>query len=192
MTITTIPLSDLHEPPYNVRRHTDKQIKEYIRSVKMFGQIKPLVVAEDGEILAGNGLYQALKEMGAETCECYVISDLSPAQRRKLMLADNRVYELGITDMSAFDDVIRELSGDVDIPGWDEELLAMLNSTAAETNDALESYGTYEPEQVEEVSSRQRIDHAAQPSAPPPAGAAAAAPEQRVIICPKCGERICL
>ena len=193
MNVVQKRLDELHMPEKNVRRHTDKQLAEYVRSIQMFGQIKPLVVAEDGEILAGNGLYLALKEMGAESCECCVVAGLDAKQRRKLMLADNRVYELGVTDMNVFDEIIRGLEGDIDVPGWDEDLLAMLNSSAADTNEELESYGVYEPAQVETVNSRERVDHAAQPAAPAPvAGAEPPAGTERVIICPKCGERICL
>lgn len=59
MKITVKKLSELHKPAHNIRRHSEKQLTEYIRSIEMFGQVKPLVVAEDGEIIAGNGLYSA-------------------------------------------------------------------------------------------------------------------------------------
>lgn len=64
MNITVKKLSELHKPAHNIRRHSEKQLTEYIRSIEMFGQVKPLVVAEDGEIIAGNGLYEALLRMG--------------------------------------------------------------------------------------------------------------------------------
>ena len=57
MKITVKKLPELHKPAHNIRRHSEKQLTEYIRSIEMFGQVKPLVVAEDGEIIAGNGLY---------------------------------------------------------------------------------------------------------------------------------------
>ena len=66
MKITVKKLSDLHKPARNIRRHSDKQITEYVRSIEMFGQIKPLVVDENGEIIAGNGLFEALTRMGAK------------------------------------------------------------------------------------------------------------------------------
>lgn len=66
MKITVKKLSELHKPAHNIRRHSEKQLTEYIRSIEMFGQVKPLVVAEDGEIIAGNGLYEALLRMGRE------------------------------------------------------------------------------------------------------------------------------
>ena len=103
MNITVKKLAELHKPAHNIRRHSDKQITEYIRSIEMFGQVKPLVVAEDGEIIAGNGLYEALLRMGRETCDCYVMVGLTDVQKKKLMMADNKVYELGFTDVDAID-----------------------------------------------------------------------------------------
>ena len=196
MKIVKKPLSELRVMEKNIRRHTEKQIKEYVRSIQMFGVIKPLVIDETGEILAGNGLYHALKSMGAETCDCYVMSGLTETQKKKLMLADNRVYELGFTDTAIFDEIIRDLGGDIDVPGWDADLLEMLNSSVRDANEMVESYGVYESGEVEAVNSRERADHSEAPAAAPaPAPASGEAPPEqteRVIICPKCGERICL
>lgn len=65
MNVTRKLLSELRRPERNVRMHTDKQLKEFRRSVEMFGQIRPIVVDEDGVILAGNGLYETLLSMAA-------------------------------------------------------------------------------------------------------------------------------
>ena len=125
MKITVKKLSELHKPAHNIRRHSEKQLTEYIRSIEMFGQVKPLVVAEDGEIIAGNGLYEALLRMSRETCDCYVMVGLTDVQKKKLMMADNKVYELGFTDVDAIEELVKELDGDVDVPGWDADLLEM-------------------------------------------------------------------
>lgn len=194
MKLVTKKLSELHSPEKNIRRHTDKQLAEYVRSLRMFGQIKPLVITEDGEILAGNGLFLALRQMGAETCDCYVMAGLTPAQKKKVMLADNRVYELGITDTSILDDIIRDLGDDIDVPGWDTDLLEMLTSSVSDANGMVESYGVYQPEEANAVNAREPADHGQTAPAPAPAPVQADAPAQteRVIVCPRCGERICL
>lgn len=206
MEITVRNLSDLRLAEKNVRRHTDKQISEYIRSLEMFGQIKPIIVDETGEIIAGNGLYQALVQMGKETCDCYVISGLTANQKRKLMLADNRVYELGVTDMDVFESIIKELNGDVDVPGWDEDLLEMMTAVTEDIDEIVSDYGNYDEADVSKISERtvssapQPVTTAPQPAVTPaqsatsPTQAADASPAQaqRVIVCPKCGERICL
>ena len=216
MKIVKKPLSELHSPEVNIRKHTEKQLTEYVRSLEMWGQLKPAVVDENGMILAGNGLYEALVRMGAETCDCYVLSGLTEAQKKKVMLSDNRVYELGITDMDAFDQIIKELEGDIDVPGWDADLLEMMNASIQEATSMVESYGTFEQPQIDAMSRKQREDHIPGPPQTPqqPSGGVympvgpstlggTAAPQkpvspvsqegaERYIICPKCGEKICL
>ena len=206
MKITVKNISDLREAPKNVRKHTDKQIKEYIRSINMFGQIKPLVIDENGEIIAGNGLFRALKEMGKETCDCYVISGLSTEQKKKLMLADNRVYELGITDVSVFEEIVLELNGDIDVPGWDEDLLSMMNATVPDVDEIVANYGSFEEEEVKRLAERKIVNtdppmsptYITETSPLPQQISQSDVPEmptaqpQRFIVCPKCGERICL
>ncbi|PSL09111.1 ParB-like nuclease family protein [Fusobacterium naviforme] len=167
MKITVKKLSDLKLSDRNIRKHTEKQLSEYVRSVRMFGQIKPIVVDEHGVILAGNGLYAAMQRAGIEECDCYVMKGLSEKQKRKLMLADNRVFELGITDTSVFEEIVKELDGDIDIPGWDEDLLQMLNQSLSEATATLESYGSFTEQEADRINSREREEHV--PGSQPPA-----------------------
>ena len=74
MEVTRMRLADLVKPEKNVRIHTAQQLKEFQRSVEMFGQIRPIVVDENHVILAGNGLYDTLIAMGKETAMVYIIS----------------------------------------------------------------------------------------------------------------------
>ena len=186
MNITVKKLAELHKPAHNIRRHSDKQITEYIRSIEMFGQVKPLVVAEDGEIIAGNGLYEALLRMGRETCDCYVMVGLTDVQKKKLMMADNKVYELGFTDVDAIEELVKELDGDVDVPGWDADLLEMLNSTTDEADEAIGSYGDFPENEIAPINRHQAEEHipyAETPTYPvapaqQPAPTVSAAPQQ--------------
>ena len=120
MKISTIRIADLKRPERNVRIHPEKQIRELVRSVQMFGQTRPMVVDESFTVLVGNGLMTALERMGAETADCYVIPNLTEAEKLKLMLADNQIQRLGIDDADAFDQIIAELGADVDVPGYDD------------------------------------------------------------------------
>lgn len=212
MKIVTKKLTEIRPMEKNIRRHTEKQLVEYVRSLEMFGQTKPILIDEAGEIIAGNGLYAALVQMGRTTAECRVMEGLSPAMKKKLMLSDNRVYELGLTDMDMFDEILRDLDGDLDIPGWDDDLLEMLNASVSEATDMVESYGVYDQEEVEAMNRRTREEHipgtgplagsetngapGAGPS-PEEEGNEAQAPgsgpeEAKTITCPHCGGTICL
>ena len=203
MKVVQKKLSELRKMEKNIRRHSPKQISEYVRSVRMFGQIRPLVIDEGGVILAGNGLYDALTEMHAEKADCYVVSGLTETEKKKLMLADNRVYELGMTDTEVFDEIIRSLGGDIDVPGWDADLLETLNASVREVNAMVDSYGSYQPDDMNRY--RREPQNGAAEQAP---GTAQSAPlsgttpegetqqsasqavSARYVICPKCGERI--
>ena len=202
MKVTKKPLTELHPPERNVRMHTDKQLKEFRRSVEMFGQIRPIVVDEDGTILAGNGLFETLRSMGRTEADCYVVSGLTEAQKKKLMLADNRVFDLGVDDMAALDALVLELKDDLDIPGFDEDLLRAMVMEADEASAALSEYGTIDQERAEEIRETGERYEARQAAAaarsedctPQATGEQPQQAEQggRFVLCPKCGERIWL
>lgn len=220
MNIKLMPLSSLRIAEVNVRKHTDKQIAEYIRSVESFEQVKPIVIDDTGEIICGNGLFLALQRMGRTECYCHVMEGLTPNQKKKLMLADNRVYELGVTDIDAFEDIVRSLGDDTDIPGWDAELISALNATPQDVDEMVSGYGAFSPEYTNRIreappqpfravdaptiqspASSPLQQGTPPPNAAPPISTAASVPTvetanpgqiERFVICPKCGERICL
>ena len=82
----TLKLADIVPPKKNIRIHTEKQLEEFERSVKMFGQIRPIVVDENNTILAGNGLYETLIRMGKKEALVYKYEELTEAQKKKLMI----------------------------------------------------------------------------------------------------------
>lgn len=151
MTVTKIPISDLRTPPKNVRIHSAKQIDEFKRSIEMFGQIRPIVCDENNVIIAGNGLYAALVALGRTEAECYVVSGLSDVDKKKLMLADNRIFSLGVDDLKAFDEIILELDNDFDIPGYDASLLETLTISMDEADDYMAGYGIISDESKEQM-----------------------------------------
>ena len=200
MKITKIPLEELTPNPRNIRTHSEKQINEYKRSVKKFGQTKPIVCDENRVILIGNGLYMAMKALGMTEADCYVREGLSEKDKLKLMMADNKVYELGITDMRAFDEVVAFLGEDLDVPGYDEDLLKMLNMSALEATDVALDYGrvvTEAPAQdaPAEYRTSQELGGTnpyANAEDPQRAQHAEGESSRKYVLCPKCGERIWL
>ncbi len=120
MEVITMKLADLRKPEKNVRIHTEQQLKEFRRSVEMFGQIRPIVVDEKNVILAGNGLYDTLAAMGKDTAEVYRYDNLTENQKKKLMIADNKIFSLGIENLDTLNSFLEELNGDLDIPGFDD------------------------------------------------------------------------
>ena len=117
MKITAKKLSELRKPEKNVRIHTEQQLREFERSVKMFGQIRPIVIDENNVILAGNGLYDTLLRLEYEEAEVYQYFDLTENQKKKLMIADNKIFSLGIENLDTLNSFLEDLHDDLDIPG---------------------------------------------------------------------------
>ncbi|MGO9594378.1 MAG: ParB/Srx family N-terminal domain-containing protein [Steroidobacteraceae bacterium] len=89
--------------PNNARTHSKKQLKQIARSIERFGFVNPVLIDEDLRIIAGHGRVAAAKMRGLREVPTVRLSNLSPAQRRAYVIADNRLAELA---------------------GWDRELLA--------------------------------------------------------------------
>lgn len=202
MKTITMKLTDLVKPEKNVRIHTEQQLKEFRRSVDMFGQIRPIVIDENNVILAGNGLYDALISMGKETADVYQCENLTENQKKKLMIADNKIFSLGIENLDTLNSFLEDLQGDLDIPGFDEEILKQMVSEAEDITDKISEYGTLDDEEIQSIRESaerkeqhmQKIEAEQDTEAPQDAeGDNAETTEvKRFIICPKCGEKIWL
>lgn len=123
------------------------------------------------------------------------------------MLADNRIFDLGSDDLNVFDQLIRELDGDFDIPGYTDDLLNSLVMDAAETTEMLSEYGVVDGDEAETIRTATVNEQPAPSPAPVAASSTEAAPAQdtattsttsaeiennRFVICPDCGAKIWL
>ena len=210
-------IADLRHPEKNVRNHSQKQIKEMKRSLEKFGQFRPIVVDEKNIILCGNGLVTAMREMGYTEADVLKYNHLSEKDKKKLMIADNQIASLGTDNFSVIEEFIKSLDGDIDGPGYDEEMLKTLIMDDEELEREVMKYGSFDDEQIESVKSNEGVEQKPieqtyqQPESRPTAdtwnsGAAqgnsytppeepmqaSKAETQRYVICPHCGEKIYL
>ena len=100
--------------PYsrNARTHSAEQVSRIAASIVEFGFTNPLLVGEDGVIIAGHGRFAAACKLELTHVPVVVLDHLTPTQRKAYILADNRL---------ALD------------AGWDQEMLAL---EMAELSDA--------------------------------------------------------
>lgn len=204
MKVIQMKLKDLKKPERNVRMHTDQQIKEFERSVTMFGQIRPIVVDENNVILAGNGLYDTLIKMGKDKADVYKVDNLTENQKKKLMVADNKIFSLGIDNLETLNSFIEELQGDLDIPGFDEDILRQMVSDAEEVTEKIAEYGTLDDTEIQNIKDNAERKVQNQNTETPEQGNTATSDliqeEQdeetteikKFVICPSCGEKIWL
>jgi DNA modification methylase len=92
--------------PYarNARRHSKRQVKQIADSITRFGFTNPVLISDDGEIIAGHGRVEAAKLLGLKTVPTLRLSHLSETERRAYVLADNKLA------LNA---------------GWDQDILAI-------------------------------------------------------------------
>ena len=77
--------------PDNARTHSKKQINQIANSIVAFGWTYPILVDEQGNIIAGAGRYLAAGQLGLTKVPVLVICGLSDAEKRALALADNKI-----------------------------------------------------------------------------------------------------
>ena len=106
MEISKVKLSDLNLAENNVRLHPKRQIEEYVRSLEKFGQTKNAVIGEDNNVLIGNGLVMADRELGLSEIYAIKRADLSPNDKLKIMVSDNKIFDLGVDNLDMIDKIL--------------------------------------------------------------------------------------
>ncbi|ESR23775.1 site-specific DNA-methyltransferase [Lutibaculum baratangense] len=104
IVIEYVPIGELKAYERNPRSHSKRQIQQIAESIRAFGMVSPLVVDEQGELIAGHGRLAAARLLEMPTVPVVQIEHLDDAQKRALRIADNRLAELA---------------------GWDREMLAL-------------------------------------------------------------------
>lgn len=130
--IETWPIRSIVPYDRNPRKISQSAIDKVARSIESFGFNVPIVVDEEGVILAGHTRREALLRLGADEAAVIVKTDLSDAQKRAYRIADNRVAEESEWDPEKLAAEIGDLSAEgfeLDALGFDpEQLTEMLKA----------------------------------------------------------------
>jgi len=117
--------------PYinNSRTHSDDQINQVAASIKEFGFTNPVLIDEEGGIIAGHGRVQAAKKLNMTDIPCIVLEGLTDAQKKAYVIADNRIALNAGWDedmLSVEVQALDELDFDLDLLGFTDDELADL------------------------------------------------------------------
>ena len=96
-------------------RKNEKAVNAVAESIRQCGYVAPIIVDEDGVILAGHTRYKALQKLGRQEVQVVVKEGLTEEQKRKYRILDNKTAELASWD---FDLLETELEG-LDFEGFD-------------------------------------------------------------------------
>ena len=79
--------------PYgtNARTHSDQQVSQIGASIEEFGWTNPILIDGNDGIIAGHARLLAAKKLGLTEVPVIVLAHLTPAQRKALVLADNKL-----------------------------------------------------------------------------------------------------
>jgi len=116
-------LSGLKPDPRNARKHNPRNVGMIEKALGEVGAARSIVIDEDGTILAGNATVEAAAAAGiervqvvdadGETIVAVRRTGLTPEQKTKLALYDNRTAELAEWDS----EVLADVAGEIDLSG---------------------------------------------------------------------------
>jgi ParB-like chromosome segregation protein Spo0J len=101
------------------------------KSLKRFGQRKPVVATLDGTIIAGNHTHAAALSLGWDEIAVVYVDD-DDTEAKAFALADNRTSDLGTYDNEALVDMMQAVAA------ADLELLEQASYTAEDLSDLMD------------------------------------------------------
>lgn len=108
--LPTIRIDELVPYANNAKIHGPEQIEQLRRSLREFGFVSPVLIDEDKNLIAGHGRVEAARAEGMTEVPYVTVSELSEAQRRAYIIADNRLSETGEWDAARLKFEMEELN----------------------------------------------------------------------------------
>jgi DNA modification methylase len=129
MQIEMIPIDAVREYERNPRVISDEAVEAVAQSIKSFGFRVPVVIDNDGTLIAGHTRLRAARTLGMSSIPAIRATDLTPEQVRAFRLADNQVATLSKWDYDLLPIELGELKAagiDWSLLGFDQDELAKL------------------------------------------------------------------
>ena len=132
-TIEYVPISKLKRHENNARTHSPRQIQQIARSIDRFGFNNPILVDQNGQIIAGHGRVAAAKSLGYDSVPTRRIEHLTTEERRAFIIADNRLAEKAGWDNAILAIELQGLSDlgfDIELTGFEIPEIEMIFDSA--------------------------------------------------------------
>ncbi len=135
--IECLPTATLRPYKRNARRHSKAQINQIADSIRRFGFTNPVLISDDGQIVAGHGRVEAARRVGMETVPTLRLSHLNETERRAYVLADNKLALNAGWDRDTLAIELQELINldfDVKLTGFSVAEIDLILDTAQEAD----------------------------------------------------------
>jgi DNA modification methylase len=119
-------VSDLIPYVNNSRTHSDEQVNQVAASIKEFGFTSPVLIDEQGGLIAGHGRVMAAKKLKLDEVPCIILEGLTEAQKKAYIIADNQLPLNAGWDLDKLKlevETLQELDFDIEVLGFDDEFL---------------------------------------------------------------------
>jgi DNA modification methylase len=139
------PIDSLILNARNARTHSEAQVDQIAASIHEWGWTSPVLVTEQGMVIAGHGRVRAARKLGLAEVPVMVATGWTKAQIRAYALADNKLaLNAGWDDAIVALEIaeLQEIGFDIDLIGFDQAELAALHSNGD---------GLTDPDEVPEV-----------------------------------------
>ena len=120
------------KPYENNPRDNDDAVDAVANSIKEFGWQQPIVVDNEGVIIAGHTRYKAAQKLGLKHVPVVVADNLTPDQVKAYRLADNKTAELADWNMDLLNDELDQIR-DIDMSDFGFDDLDSLELEDADT-----------------------------------------------------------
>jgi len=135
MQITQKLVTELIPYVKNSRTHSDEQVAQIAASIKEFGWTNPILVDGDNGIIAGHGRLMAARKLGYTEVPTIELKDLTEAQKKAYIIADNRLALNAGWDNEMLKlefDQLAELGFDLELTGFSFDEIEALNPKIVE------------------------------------------------------------
>lgn len=117
--------------PYvrNARTHSPDQVAQVAASINEWGWTVPVLIDEDGEIIAGHCRILAARKLGIGEVPCMTATGWTKAQKQAYVLADNQLAQNAGWDQELLSVEMQDLNGqgfDLGLIGFGDDMLANL------------------------------------------------------------------
>ena len=143
MKITQKKVTELIPYVNNSRTHSDEQVAQIASSIKEFGWTNPILVDGKNGIIAGHGRLLAARKLGHKEVPTIELSELTDAQKRAYIIADNKLALNAGWDDEVLKLEIQQLSDlnfDLTLLGFDEVELAKMFDEVVDEEPEGENY----------------------------------------------------
>lgn len=114
-------LADISPRSNNSRTHPEEQIRQIVASIREWGWTVPMLVDEDGTLIAGHGRLEAAQRLDLVKVPVMVARGWTEAQKRAYVIADNRLAENASWDLSILRSELsdlRDLEYELELTGF--------------------------------------------------------------------------